>query len=147
MKFQVCYNLSHFWFSRFVIECPEELFKKLLIVTIYLYNFQKTFLKSQIYDKIVTVWLSYHFSVTKGLFEFLLMQVFQHNLKTGFLKMLVPLVKNWSFCKKKLFFSIFLMSITLPYIYEHALIIFGAKCIFWKIINSIYDWWMFISTL
>ena len=31
---------------------------------------ENTFLKSQIYDKLVTMWLSYHFFVTEGLFNF-----------------------------------------------------------------------------
>ena len=35
--------------------------------------------KSQIYDKLVKMLLSYHFSVTKGLFQLLLMQAFQYN--------------------------------------------------------------------
>ena len=37
---------------------------------------EHTFLKSQIYDKLVTMLLSYHFSVLKGLFQPLKMQAF-----------------------------------------------------------------------
>ena len=73
--------------------------------------------------------LSYHFFVTKGLFQLLLMRAFQDNWNTCFLKILTPLVKNSSFCNKKLFFSIFPMSTTLPHIYEHVL------------------WWLFINIL
>ena len=40
---------------------------------------ENTFRKSQIYDKLVTMLLPYHFSVTKGLFQLLLMQAFQNN--------------------------------------------------------------------
>ena len=38
MKFQVCYNFVSFLVLKIVIECPEKIFKKLLSVTIYLYN-------------------------------------------------------------------------------------------------------------
>ena len=37
---------------------------------------ENIFLKSQIYDKLVTMLLSYHFSVLKGLFQPLKMQAF-----------------------------------------------------------------------
>ena len=40
---------------------------------------ENAFLKSQIYDKLVTMLLSYHFSVTKGLFQLLLMEVVKYN--------------------------------------------------------------------
>ena len=40
-----------FFDSQECSECPEEIFKKLLSRTIYLYdNFENTFFKSQIYD-------------------------------------------------------------------------------------------------
>ena len=35
---------------------------------------ENIFLKNQIYNKLVTVWLSYHLFVTKGLFKLLPMQ-------------------------------------------------------------------------
>ena len=36
MKFQACYNFISFLILKNVIECPEEIFKKLLSITIYL---------------------------------------------------------------------------------------------------------------
>ena len=81
---------------------------------------ENTFLKSQIYDKLVTMWLSYHFFVMKELFQLLPMQAFQDNENNFFLKISTPLVKNWSFCNKKLFFSIFRMSTALPHIFEYV---------------------------
>ena len=38
MKFEVCYNFVSFLVLKIVIECPEEIFKKLLSVAIYLYS-------------------------------------------------------------------------------------------------------------
>ena len=55
MTFQVCYDFISFLILKIVIECPEEVFKKLLRVTIYLIILENTFLKSQIYDKLVTM--------------------------------------------------------------------------------------------
>ena len=78
-KFQVCYNFISVLVLKIVIECPEEIFKKLLSVTIYMKILENTFLKSQIYDKLVTMLLSYPFSVTKGLFQLLPMQAFLYN--------------------------------------------------------------------
>ena len=66
------------------------------------------------------MWLSYHFSVTNGLFQLLLMQAFQYNWDTYFLKISTLLVKNWSFCNKKMFFSIFPISTTLLHLYKHV---------------------------
>ena len=73
MKFRVCYNLISFLIYKIAIECPEEVFKKLWSITIYIIILENSFLKSQIFDKLVAVLLLYHFSVTKGLFKFLLM--------------------------------------------------------------------------
>ena len=77
MKFQVCYKFISLLILKIVIECPEKIFKMVLSVTVYII-LESTFLKSQIYDKLATMLLSHHFSLTKGLFQFLLMQVFQH---------------------------------------------------------------------
>ena len=38
MKFQVCCDFISFFILKIVIECPEEIFKKLVSVTIYLYD-------------------------------------------------------------------------------------------------------------
>ena len=38
MKFQVCYNFVSFLNPKIVIECPEEILKKLWSVTTYLYD-------------------------------------------------------------------------------------------------------------
>ena len=78
MTFQVCYNFISFLILKIVIEYPEEIFKKLLSVTVHLYMIilENTFLKSQIYDKLVTMLLSYYFSVTKVLFQLLPMKPF-----------------------------------------------------------------------
>ena len=46
MKFQVCYNFISFLVLNIVIECPEEIFKKLSSVTIYLTTLENTFLKA-----------------------------------------------------------------------------------------------------
>ena len=45
MTFQLCYNFISFLIVKIVIECPEE---TLIIL-------ENTLLKSQIYDKLVTV--------------------------------------------------------------------------------------------
>ena len=46
----------HFNFDfKIVIDCPDEIFKKLLNITIYLIVLENAFLKSQIYDKLVTM--------------------------------------------------------------------------------------------
>ena len=45
-------------------------FQKAIKCNYYLIILENSFLKSQIYDKLVTMWLSYHFFVTKGLFNF-----------------------------------------------------------------------------
>ena len=65
MKFQLCYNLISFLVLQVVIECPEKVLKKLLSVTVCLQTIlENTFHKSQLYDKLVTMLLSYHFFVT-----------------------------------------------------------------------------------
>ena len=51
------------------------------------------YIKSQIYDKLVTMLLSYDFSVTKGLFQLLLMQAFQYNQNTCSLEISNPFQK------------------------------------------------------
>ena len=38
MKFQLYYDFISFLILKIVIECPEEILKKLLSVTIYLYD-------------------------------------------------------------------------------------------------------------
>ena len=38
MKFQVCSDFISFLILKIVIECPEEIFKKLLSVTVYLHD-------------------------------------------------------------------------------------------------------------
>ena len=78
MKFQVCYNFISFLILQIAIECPEG--KSLAYevqLSIYMIILENTFLKNQMYDKLVTMLLSYHFfPVTKGLFQLLLMQAF-----------------------------------------------------------------------
>ena len=72
MKFQLCFNFISFLMLKIVIECLEEIFKKLLSLTIYILILENSFLKIRMYDKLVTMLLSYHFSVTKGLAQLLL---------------------------------------------------------------------------
>ena len=69
MKFQLFSGFISFLILEIVIECPGEIFKKLLNVTVYLYdNYLECFLKSHTYDKLVTMLLFYHFAVAKVLF-------------------------------------------------------------------------------
>ena len=82
MKFQVFSGFISFLILEIVIECPEEIFKKLLNVTIYLYdNYLGCFsyIIPYIYDKLVTMLLFYHFLVAKLLFQLLSVQTFQYN--------------------------------------------------------------------
>ena len=78
MKFQVCFDFISFLILKIVVECLEEIFKKFYL-PIYMIILENTFLKSQIYDKLGRLLLSYHFSVTKGLFQLLSMQACQCN--------------------------------------------------------------------
>ena len=55
MMFQVWYNFISFLIIKIVIECPKETFKSYKVqLSIYLIILENTFLKSQIYDKLVT---------------------------------------------------------------------------------------------
>ena len=38
MKFQVCYDFISFLILKIVIECPEEILKRLISVTVYFYD-------------------------------------------------------------------------------------------------------------
>ena len=38
MKFHVCYDFISFLILKIVIECSQEIFKKLVTVTVYLYD-------------------------------------------------------------------------------------------------------------
>ena len=71
MKFQVCYKFISFFILKTVIECPEEIFKKLWsVLSSYMIILKNSFLKSQIYDKLVPMLLSYHLPVTRWIFNF-----------------------------------------------------------------------------
>ena len=58
VNFDEISSMLGFYFTfdcKIVIECPDEIFKKLLNITIYLIVLENAFLKSQMYDKLVTM--------------------------------------------------------------------------------------------
>ena len=76
MKFQVCHKLISFFILKVVIECPEEIFKNLLSVSIYSYDnsWEHCPKKPDVW------WINNSVtSLTKGLFQLLLVQAFQYN--------------------------------------------------------------------
>ena len=76
MKFQVCHKFISFFILKFVIEYPEEIFKNLLSVSIYSYCNSWEYVS----EKPDIWWISNSVtSLTKGLFQLLLMLAFQYN--------------------------------------------------------------------